>query len=208
MGDKRLQTQAFTNNCVNEGIVIGRLRTVFGVKGWLKVQSYTQPLENIFEYSSWSLSLDVNMAGAITLEVEEHQAKGKDLVVKFKGLDDREEARRYAQHFVSVAAHELPVVADDEVYWHQLEGMTVYRIVAGCEPVFEQSELLGSVAYMMETGANDVLVVNTAEANTADRKQLMQPKQPKQLMLPYVLGYSILNVDLANRRILIDWQFD
>lgn len=192
---------------MNEGIVIGRLRTVFGVKGWLKVQSYTQPLENIFEYSCWSLSLDVNMSGAMALEVEDYQVKGKDLVVKFKGLDDREEARRYAQHFVSIAAHELPAVADDEVYWHQLEGMAVYRIVSGCEAVFEQSELLGSVAYMMETGANDVLVVN-AEAKSADRARLMSSRQPKQLMLPYVLGYSVLNVDLANRRILIDWQFD
>lgn len=245
------------NERIGERIVIGRIRSAYGVKGWLKVQSFTSPEDNLFTHSRWGLSRSAEQAPHIELDVADYKASGKDLLVLLQGLEDRDQALKHGQAFVSVPLESMPSLADDEVYWHQLEGMEVFSVrraqsvdALGESTSFEGAESIGHVAHMLETGATDVLVIDPrnsaisseesseessekstaagAEDRTENRTEnTEQPKavgrlksrnakvrkgqngkQPQQLMVPYVVGHSILQVDIEARRILIDWQFD
>lgn len=132
-------------------ITLGKITAVYGIKGWVKVYSHTNPMTNILNYKHWILDHNGHQQ-AIEVDQGRHQAKG--LVAHIVGCDDRDIARQYCGAEIKVALNELPETADDEIYWHQLEGMDVKtRNEAGDEL------LLGKVFHLMETGANDVLVV-------------------------------------------------
>ena len=192
----------------NALVVFGRVRTVFGIKGWLKIQPFTESPEALMNSSYWLLGSepvsDAGLAKTLTrVEADDWKVKGNDLLVHLKGFDVREEAQKFRQQFIHVPSDSLPALNDDEVYWHQLEGMSVYncagRDKAGLSDysgVYEVSDRIGEVDHLMETGANDVLAVRPS-GETANKELIL---------VPYVLGYSVLDVDLSNRRVLIDWH--
>ena len=107
---------------------------------------------------------------------------GKFLVVKFDGIDDREEAGLLTHAEVMVSRDELPA-SDDGYYWADLIGLKV---------VTTDSTELGWVESLMETGANDVLVVN------GDRERL----------IPWIENEVIVAVDLAGKCLTVDWDPD
>lgn len=168
-------------------VVVGQIRTVFGVRGWLKLLSFTEPMTNIFSYRPWFL----NVGGRWEqVDVETHGQSAGGLNVKLKGLDDRELAKRYINAEIGVRPEQLPTLPDDEFYWRDLEGCRV-KNTAGYD--------FGVVDYLLETGANDVLVVK-ANANDAFGQ--------KQRLIPFVLDAVVVNVDLANRELTVAWDPD
>lgn len=168
-------------------VTVGQIRTVFGVRGWLKLLSYTEPADKIFSYQPWH----VKVAGRWELvEVEARGQSAGGLNIKLKGLDDRELAKRYINAEVAVRPEQLPALAEDEFYWRDLEG---------CRVVNPQGYDFGVVDFMLETGANDVLVV---KANTNDAFGQTQR------MIPFVLDVIVLNVDLKNRQLTVAWDPD
>jgi len=166
---------------------VGRIATVFGVKGWVKIISDTQPMENIFSYGALWLK---TKHGVKAIEVDEYRPHGKGLVAHIKGLDDRDEAQALSRTTIAVERSQMPVLDTGDYYWHQLEGLKVVTEYNG------QSSVLGRVAELMETGANDVLVVK-ADANSIDDTDRLIPYVPEQ----YVTG-----VDLAAGQITVDWD--
>lgn len=210
-----------------ELVVLGRIRTTHGVRGWLKVQSFSDNPEVLFSTAGWLLNSDPIDTGSKPkrpfeqVELAEWKQSGNDLLVRLKGLDNREEAARYRQQFIHLPSEALPDLAEDEVYWHQLEGMQVYNLArldrasvdsagvdsAGADSAsvvgegsYDRAEHLGIVDHMLETGANDVLVI--------EPKDPLAQASKEKLMVPYVIDYSVLEVDTENRRILIDWIFE
>ncbi|MEC7816354.1 MAG: ribosome maturation factor RimM [Pseudomonadota bacterium] len=164
--------------------VIGRITSVFGVKGWLKVYSFTDPREGILEYRDWTLVLD---GKRIPVKLEEGRRQGQGIVVRLKGIDDRELARTYSGADIVVSIAELPPLPDGEYYWYQLEGLDVYTVDGEC---------LGFVHHLLETGANDVLVVR-ASAGSIDQKERL---------IPYLPGQAVQSVDLDGGRMVVDWD--
>lgn len=153
---------------------------LFGVKGWVKVFSYTQPREAILSYDRWHLKT----AGAWrTVTVAEGKRHGKSVIVHFDGVDDRDKAAVLVNCDVAIERAELPATEDGSFYWADLEGMKV---------VHRDGTELGRVAYLLETGANDVLVT----ASDPER------------LIPFVVDKVILDVDLAAGVITVDWEFD
>ena len=188
-------------------IVVGRIRTVYGVKGWLKVQPFTDPEENLFAHSHWLLSAKPDAADAPQgafkqLAIGDWKYNGKDWLVLFDGVSDREDAARFRQQYIYVAASAMPELEPDEVYLHQLQGMEVYQSAksladgesAGGDVAFEQAQSIGFISHILETGAADVIVLQAERGETR--------------MLPYVLGYSVYDVDVEKNRMLIDWVFE
>ncbi|MCY1431600.1 Ribosome maturation factor RimM [compost metagenome] len=110
------------------------------------------------------------------------------LTAKIKGLDDREEARGYAGFLICVPRSQLPALQDDEYYWYQLEGLKVIN---------QDGQLLGQVDHLLETGANDVLVVKPCTGSLDDRERL----------LPYT-GQCVQSVDLSAGEMRVDWDAD
>jgi 16S rRNA processing protein RimM len=168
-------------------LVVGQLSGVFGVKGWLKVKSFTQPEENILSYTPWRLRMP---SGQKVVEVDSYQMRPQGLVVHFKGLDDRNEAAQIARLEIEVDQSELPELQQGDYYWHQLMGLAVVTDFMGCD------QKLGQVKEVLETGANDVLVV-IPEADSIDQRERL---------VPYVPDLYVKSIDLTARVIRVWWD--
>lgn len=168
-------------------IDVGRIAGVFGVKGWLKVISHTEKEENMLRYSPWWLK---TRHGFKAFEVDDHKFRKGGLIVHFKGLDDRDEAAQFNLVNVAVERSQLPELEDGDYYWRQLIGMKVISEYEG------GTFLLGQVSTMMETGANDVIVVQPSPDSVDDRERL----------LPYVLKEFILEVNTDTGCIHVNWD--
>lgn len=173
-------------------IFVGRVVGVFGIKGWVKIRSETEPLENIFSYSSLWLKSDAAGTNATEIKFDQWQRQGKGLIAHIEGVDDRNLAAEFVKAEIWIDKQEMPELSEGRYYWHQLIGMSVHS-------VGEQGEtLLGTVANMLETGANDVLVVKPCEGSFDSEERL----------IPWVLERYILNVDLDRSVIEVDWDPD
>ncbi|WP_444921560.1 ribosome maturation factor RimM [Microbulbifer sp. CnH-101-G] len=171
-------------NASEELVTVGRVTTVYGVRGWVKVHSYTEPMDNILQFPKWWLR---GPKGWEPLEIDAGKRHGKGLIVHVKGLDDRDLAAQLCQRDIAIARDLMPELEQGEYYWHQLEGLRVISRFDGEEHDF------GSVVRMMETGANDVLVVR---GGTDKRERL----------IPYLPDQFIKDIDLEAGVITVDWD--
>ncbi len=161
---------------------MGKVTSVYGVKGWLKVFSFTQPKENICAYPQWLLERDGKKQSVKVLQCKPH---GNGLVAQFEGCNDREVAKRYCDHLISVDSSLLPDLEQGEYYWHQLEGLQV-KLAGG--------QLLGKVSHLIETGSNDVLVVRKCKGSI-DGKERLIPYLPEQVVQEVNLEAGVIQVD-------------
>lgn len=169
-------------------VVVGKIVSVYGIKGWVKLLSYTEPRENIFEYEP--LWLENPKGGFERIELEEGRPHGQGLVAHWTGIDNRDQARSYCQRLILVEKSRMATLQKDEYYWHQLIGLKVFSQFEG------KQVLLGVVKEMMETGANDVMKVGSCEGSVDARERC----------LPYLTGEYGIDVDLAKGCLMIDWD--
>ncbi len=170
-------------------LVLGRIGKVHGIKGWLKLSSFTSPAENILNYSRLMAEMAQNR---VELEIDQSRQQGNGLFVHFKGYDTPETARTLTGVELSVDREQLPELEAGEFYWHQLQGMKV---------VNQHGDLFGQVAQLLETGANDVLVVRPDEADEAcvdDRERL----------IPFLTDSVVRKIDLETGVITVNWEAD
>ena len=190
-------------------VLAGRITIVYGVKGWVKVFSYTEPMSNILQYQPWWLRQGDAWQ---RLECDQHQgnsSKGKKpLSVHLVGVDDRDQAKTYCQRDIYISGGQLAVLPEGEFYWHQLLGFAVYSQYQEPQQIEVQSEVqleirpelqpelrLGVVKSLLETGANDVLVV-AGDKDSVDKGERL---------IPYI-DNVILSIDPESRRIDVDWD--
>ncbi|WP_136680414.1 ribosome maturation factor RimM [Neptunomonas sp. XY-337] len=171
-----------SRNTTNNIAVLGQLTSVYGVKGWLKVYSHTDPMENILSYSPWLLKIEGQWK---PVEVEASKKHGKGLIAKLAGVSDRDVARQFCGAEIAVDRSLLPQLEAGEYYWSQLEKLSVYTL---------NGELLGRVSHLIETGSNDVLVVR-GNAESIDRKERMIPYLPDQVIKEINLEAGTMRVD-------------
>ena len=162
-------------------VIVGQVAGVFGVKGWIKVRSHTAPYDNILNYSPWYLKQDGHWQA---YELVSGQKHSKGLIAQLKGCDDRDVAAGLVGQEIAISREQLPETGEGEYYWSDLIGLEVKN---------RQGELLGKVVQLMETGANDVLVVKGERGET---------------LIPYVIGHYVLSVDLSAGCIEVDWEQD
>mgnify|MGYP000721689077 CR=1 FL=1 len=161
-------------------VILGRISGLFGVAGWVRVYSYTDPRENILSYQDWQLSL---ADGWRRWRMTDGRRQGKAVVARLDGVDDRDQARELIGCDIAVPRSALPPVAEGEYYWADLQGLRVYN-TDGTD--------LGLVTRLMETGANDVLVVE------GERERL----------IPMVPGAFVLRVEPESGFLEVDWDPD
>ena len=175
-------------------LVVGAINGVYGIKGWVKVYSYTSPIEQILQYQPWTLykkGVDATSASSkqITLEIAEGKIQGKGVIVLPKGFETRNEAESLTGYEIRIAAEQLPSLPEGEFYWHELEGMCVIN---------EAEEVLGEVVKMIETGANDVLVIRATENSIDDQERL----------IPLVMEQVVKRIDSDKQEIRVIWEKD
>ena len=177
----------------DELLVVGRITGCYGVKGWVKIRSYTEPGENFLAFGNLLLR---RHSALEPIEFDQGRRRGKGLVAHIAGVDDRTLAESYAGLDVAVRADSLPPLAAGDFYWSQLQGLQVWCRPEGGED--NDLVLLGEVDYLIETGANDVLVVKAVDGSTDRRERL----------IPYLPGDVVTRVDLAEGIIEVDWFLD
>lgn len=169
----------------NDLVILGKLGAPYGIKGWLKISSYTDTPDDIFEYSPWLLKINNELK---TVSVVDWRRHNKGLVAKLDCVDDRDVAHELTNIEIAVNVSELPELPEDEFYWRDLMGMQVCT---------NKGYNLGKVDDLLETGSNDVLVVK-ANSNDGFGKH--------ERLIPFIEEQVILDVDQDNRQITVDWD--
>ena len=162
-------------------VVLGRISGLFGVRGWVRIHSFTDPREAILDYEHWLIETAGEWRPVAIAEGKPH---GKTVVARLDGIEDRDSAAELMNSAIGVERSDLPAPGKGEYYWSDLEGLTVQQ---------DNGEVIGTVDYLIETGANDVLVVR---------------KEEQEVLIPFVTGEVIKDVDLANGVIRVSWEWD
>ena len=171
----------------SEKVIVGKITAAFGVHGWVRIHSYTEPEENFFKYSN--VQLKGTDQKPLPIKIEEWKPHGKGFVAYLKGCDSRTQAELYRGMQFTIPKSALAELEADDYYWSQLIGLKVQSTA---------KRLFGRVDSMLETGANDVLVVKACE-NSVDKKERL---------IPYLYGTVVQNVDLESEMITVDWDED
>ncbi len=158
---------------------MGRVTGPFGVLGWVKVHPYTETSGSLTRYRTWWMG---RQEPYVERSVHEAKVHGAEVVAKLEGIEDREAAALLKGMLVAVPRAELPRTGKDEYYWTDLIGLSV---------VNAEGVAFGTVKELLETGANDVLVV------AGERERL----------IPFI-RQVILDVDLKGGSIKVDWGAD
>ncbi|MCL5050895.1 MAG: ribosome maturation factor RimM [Firmicutes bacterium] len=171
----------------NNPVILGTIGAVYGIKGWLKINSFTDQPEGIFEYQPWLVGREGNWQ---PMEVAQWRWHNKGLIAKFANMDDRDAAQLLVGRKLAIAADQLPQLPDDEFYWRDLIGLQV---------VNTENYDMGTVSQMLPTVSNDVLVV-TANSNDAFGK--------RERLIPFIQSQYVVAVDRDAKRITVDWPAD
>lgn len=161
-------------------VLLGSISGVYGVRGWVKIRSATEPRERIIDYAPWQIA---RAGGWAEWRVEEGRRHGEGVVAKLAGIEDRDEAVGLVGADIAVPRSRLPASGEDEYYWVDLIGLKVITL---------EGVGLGTVERLLETGANDVLVVQNG----------------RERLIPFVRGRVVHAVDLEAGVLRVDWDPD
>ena len=164
-------------------IPVGKIAGVFGVKGWMKVFSFTQPRKNILSYSPLYL---LTKGQWVEAKVSKGRVQGKGIVISLENVTEPEQVFPLIGTELAIKKHQLKPTEQDEFYWSDLTGLDVINL---------EDKSLGKVDSLVETGAHDVLVVKDKTNKT-------------QRLIPFVMGEIVDEVDLKTGFIRVDWELD
>ena len=181
----------------DDAIEVGRIADAWGIKGWFKVLPYSASPEALFSSKRWFLLPTQKgiptFAGVAKLLLKEAKEHSGTVVASAHDVLDRNAAEALKGARIFISRSSFPSVGDDEFYWVDLIGLTVIN---------REGILLGHVHELLSTGPQTVLVLHDAESVNHE-----QPEKILERMIPFVSAY-VDSVDLAAKRITVDWQLD
>lgn len=160
-------------------ICVGHILGAQGIKGWVRVYSNTSPRENIVNYSPWLIELRQELK---SVDVN-GRLQGRNVIARLNGIEDRNQAEALTGCRILIDSALIPRLQAGDYYWSDLIGLAVESL---------QGEPLGVVSSMLETGADDVMVLD------GDRERL----------IPFVIDDIVREVDLDGQRLVVDWRPD
>lgn len=170
-------------------IIVGQISGVFGVHGWVKIFSHTEPRENILKYNPWLVKQKGNWKSIALIK---GRKQGKTIVAHLDKVDDRELAHSMIGCDIAIDESQLKKLDDNDFYWRELQGLAVINT---------QGVELGKVTSMMATGANDVVVVKVPTELVTDKKE-------NEILIPYLLDSVIKEINLEQGVMRVDWDED
>lgn len=170
-------------------LILGKISGAYGIKGWVKVFSHTRKKEEILNYTDWLIGKEPgsNARGKEKswdlVKVISGRPHGKTVVVQLEGCLDRNAAEALVGREIAIKKADLPQPRENEYYWFDLQGLKVENL---------KGESFGIIETLFETGANDVLVV----------------KGDKERLIPFVQGQYVLNINIPEGKMIVDWELD
>lgn len=159
-------------------ITIGQLGKTYGIQGWLKVNSFTDPIDNLLDYSPLYYKQGEQW---VTLPITDMRLHANSIVAHIEGYDTPESARLLTGTELAIHRSQLPKLAKDEYFWCDLIGMQVLT---------SNGVDLGKVDSLLRTGSNDILVVKGA----------------KEHLIPLVRDHYVMKIDPTLQQIIVDWD--
>ena len=163
-------------------IYLGKITGVHGIKGWLKVQSFSSPPENILNYSQWIIN---NQGEEDFYSIEQGRKQNNRIVVKLEKIDDRNIAESLINSKIQILRSDLPKLPNENYYWSDLVGLSVLN---------SEEKVIGKIESLIETAANDFMVINTAK--------------DERVLVPFVMHEIIKEVNVELNYIKIDWLIE
>jgi len=160
-------------------VVMGRIAAPYGIKGWVKIQTFSESVDTLADYREWQIGRAGNWRPVRVLNARLHT---NTLVAELEGIADRDAALALKGREIAVPRATLPPAPENEYYWSDLVGLDVINT---------QGVAFGKVKELLESGAHDVLVVS------GERERL----------IPFV-GQIVKTVDLAAGTLQVDWEAD
>lgn len=160
-------------------ILVGKISNPHGIKGWVKVISFTDPIENILSYKKLTISDNQTEK---TYCLEDSRIQGNKIVIKLEGVNNRDDADLLKNLQIEINRSDLPKLEENSYYWEDLVDFNVIDI---------KGMHVGKVDSLFRTGSNDVLVI------------INETKQ--RLLVPFIMEEVIKYVDLDKELISIDW---
>lgn len=177
---------ALDPNKTPELVTIAKISGVHGVKGQVKIQSFTEPMHGFLKYKNYYWFYNGSWQ---PMPVVNKTAKklGNNIVLSISGCTDRDEAKKYQFIDIAVPKTDLPILKPGEYYWVELTGLEVFTV----HDKTIENQYLGVVDHLFETGSNDVLVVKNGE---------------NEYLIPYILEQFVLSIDLDKNQMIVDWD--
>ena len=163
-------------------IYLGKITGVHGIKGWLKIQSFSSPPENILNYPSWIIT---NKGEEDFYYIEQGRKQNNKIVVKLEKIDDRNTAESLINSKIQILRSDLPKLSNENYYWSDLVGLSVLN---------SEETVIGKIESLIETGANDVMVIITLK--------------DERILIPFVMHEIIKEVNVELSYIKIDWSIE
>lgn len=169
-------------------VTLGRVAGVYGIKGWVRLHSFTRPLENLLDYTPWWVASGQGFEARLV----EGKPHAGGLIALISGPDgatisDRDVAASLIGAEIQVDRRQMPEPGEGEYYWFDLVGLAVRNL---------EGVALGTVVEVTSNGAQDVLVLRDGEVERLER------------LIPFVQGPIIRSVSLQDGVIVADWQPD
>ena len=156
---------------------MGRIRAPHGLKGWIKIQPFTQETQGLLDYPEWWVGSGDEWQQH---RISESAVHGSTVVARLEGFTNREAAAGLRGKDIAVPRAVMPQNQEGEFYWNDLVGMEIFH---------RDARKLGLVTKILETGANTVLVV----------------QGDKELLVPFIEDV-IVSVDLKARMVIVEWE--
>lgn len=169
-------------------IKIGKIGGVYGVLGWIKIISFTDKFDSIFSYNPWFIFLEFQWK---LIHLDQWKLLGKRYIAKIRNISDRESAKLLVHCIIVVDVTQLPCLQGEEYYCKDL---------IGCMVISNNGVHLGCVLNIIETTANDVLVVKVCKKYNFYKI--------KECLIPFIQDKVIKKVHLDDRIIIVDWDID
>ena len=163
-------------------IYLGKITGVHGIKGWLKIQSFSSPPENILNYPQWIIN---NQDEEECYSIEQGRKQKKKIVVKLEKIDDMNTADSLINSKIQILRSDLPKLPNENYYWSDLVGLSVLN---------SEETVIGKIESLIETGANDVMVIITLK--------------DERILIPFVMHEIIKEVNVELSYIKIDWSIE
>ena len=170
-------------------VVLAKIGAPHGVRGDLRLHVFMEDPEAVFDFDPKNLLIEEQPSSFIPLRKFQIFEKGGAFYISFDDYKDRDLARRFVNKTIAIDRSFLPALPEDEVYWSDLEGLEVIN---------QENKILGRIDHILETGANDVLVIQTLG---------LDGKISKEYLVPYVDAH-VKKIDLENKKIWVDWDED
>ncbi|WWP00210.1 MAG: ribosome maturation factor RimM [Candidatus Dasytiphilus stammeri] len=169
---------------IKNPLSLGKIGSAYGVRGWIKLISFTQNKKNIFFYQPWFINQHHSNQW-IKIELEKWYDKPPGFIIKIKGINDRETAKKYNNSDIIIESSQLPILEEGEYYW---------KDIIGCMVITVDGDQLGKVVRLLSTISHDILVVKV------DRYKI------KEILIPFIENKVISQINLKRKLISISWK--